>query len=189
MSDRRRRCLGEDWIPMVKGLGAVLEPTYNTIRAGELGVMLTMGNWHTRDLSATGSDEDARFQRLATAWQGDSDAETYDWALLGLRKGWAFMQQFKDADGHLTSADVGNGYASGPTAWLHSAGEKYFRLLRHRQPPALLIWAHYAILLQLLDDVWFMHGWAYDTVVVVDDLLGSAWAQWMQWPKKVCGVA
>jgi hypothetical protein len=174
---------------MVKGLGAVLEPTYNTIRAGELGVMLTMGNWHTRDLSATGSDEDARFQRLATAWQGDSDAETYDWALLGLRKGWAFMQQFKDADGHLTSADVGNGYASGPTAWLHSAGEKYFRLLRHRQPPALLIWAHYAILLQLLDDVWFMHGWAYDTVVVVDDLLGSAWAQWMQWPKEVCGVA
>jgi hypothetical protein len=52
-----------------------------------------------------------------------------------------------------------------------------------------LIWAHYAILLQLLDDVWFMNGWAHDTVVVVDDLLGSAWAQWMQWPKEVCDVA
>jgi hypothetical protein len=188
MSDRRRRCLGEDWIPMVRGLGAILSPAYDIISAGELGTMLTMGNWHTRDLEALEYEEDARFRSLAAAWHGDSDAKVYDDALLGLRKGFAFMQQFKDAQGNLTSADTGNGFASGPTAWLHSVGEVYFRLLRHRQPPALLIWAHYAVLLHVIDDVWFMKGWAYDTVIVVDDLLGDAWARWMKWPKHVCGV-
>lgn len=58
----------------------------------------------------------------------------------------------------------------------------FAQLIKRRVPQALIILAHYCVLLDVLDDRWWIHGWA---ARVMRDILGSLdepWRQWIEWP-------
>lgn len=58
----------------------------------------------------------------------------------------------------------------------------FAQLVKRRVPQALIILAHYCVLLDVLDSRWWIHGWASR---VLRDVLGSLevpWRQWIEWP-------
>ena len=55
--------------------------------------------------------------------------------------------------------------------------------LRAREPVALIILAHYAVVLQTLDKIWFLKGWSMHIVRRTMLLLSSStYAPWSAWP-------
>ena len=58
----------------------------------------------------------------------------------------------------------------------------FAQLVKRRLPQALIILAYYCVLLDIIDDRWWIHGWSRR---VLRDVLGSldeTWRHWIEWP-------
>jgi hypothetical protein len=196
--------LGIEWIPMTRGLEAVLQPTHNHLRLGRLKHLVSVGNWYELEPGPpAGSSQtgrvDACLCRARETWAtttttnqnnggNDAAAETYDAALRILRKCRMFIEQFETMDA-ATLAEWGYNRAwSGPLMFVHFVPHAYFTLLHQRQPPALVLFAYFGALLHGVDDFWYMEGLGREIVEVVDDLLGSYWRPWISWPLEFVGL-
>lgn len=183
---RKSHILGAEWIPMIRGVEAVLHPVYDRVRLGPLRSMLDIGNWDELDPDRNAPPEDEFFLRIRAIWSQSVDAEVYDTSLYILRKSYMYTKQFDSREGE--RLDTGWGFNrgwSGPLLWLHFTPEQYFKLLHQRQPAALVIFAYFGALFHSLEKYWFMEGWGRSIVEVVDELLGSYWIPWMGWPKEI----
>ncbi|KAI0853909.1 hypothetical protein F5Y00DRAFT_269255 [Daldinia vernicosa] len=69
-------------------------------------------------------------------------------------------------------------------AWLYKLDECFVGFLREKQPPALIILAHFAILLSSLEYCWFLEGWANHVSQGIADSLDPSYEQWLQWPSE-----
>ncbi|KAH7166444.1 hypothetical protein EDB81DRAFT_681266 [Dactylonectria macrodidyma] len=187
-ADRKSRILGAEWIPMIRGVEAVLQPVYERVRFGPLSPMLGLGNWDNLDPDHPSVAEDSHFRSIQAVWANSSHAHVYDKALSLLRKCNAYMRQFRTMNPE-TLAQWGYNQAwSAPFIWLHFAPDEYFELLQQRQPPALLIFAYLGTLFHGLNNYWFMDGWGRSMVDVAFELMGEYWNQWLAWPKEFVGI-
>lgn len=66
--------------------------------------------------------------------------------------------------------------------WFYCLTDEFIGYLREDQPVPLILLAHFTVLLQTLDDIWFMSGWAAHVLRGVWGILGPAWYEWLRWP-------
>ncbi|EHA51431.1 hypothetical protein MGG_13350 [Pyricularia oryzae 70-15] len=187
---RKDRLLGVEWIPMIRGVDAVLSSYYHSLLDGRMARLLTFGNWKELQLRDDDPDPmDAELRRIRGAWADDNpDAGVYDEALHILRKCRAYTGQFATMDADTLSRwDCNRGWA-GPMAFVHFAPERYFTLLHQRQPPALVLFAYFGAFFHVLDGYWYLETWGREIVEVVDDILGSYWRPWIQIPATIVGL-
>jgi hypothetical protein len=185
---RKSRILGAEWIPMVRGVEAVLHPVHERVRLGPLKPLLSVGNWEELDPDTAHVPEDGRFQSLGTIWAEYGDREIYDTTLHLLRKCFAYMKQFEAMDAEAQQNMSLNRTLSAPLIWMHFAPEEFFVRLHQRQPAALVIFAFFGAMLHRLNEFWVFQGWGQNIVGVVDELLGDYWGPWTHWPKSVVGL-
>ncbi|KAI1647738.1 uncharacterized protein F4817DRAFT_358537 [Daldinia loculata] len=69
-------------------------------------------------------------------------------------------------------------------AWLYKLDECFVGFLCEKQPTALIILAHFAILLSSLEYCWFLEGWANHVSQGIADSLDPSYEQWLQWPSE-----
>ncbi|QGI67522.1 hypothetical protein CEK26_011474 [Fusarium fujikuroi] len=185
-SAQKERVLGTEWIPMIRGLKAVLEPTHNHIRLGRMKAIMSTGNWYELDPDQESQDpEDAHFCRARESWNDSDSAEVYEEALQVLRKCRLYSSQFREMDSERRSNWGYNKEWSAPLMFIHFAQDSYFALLRQRQPPALILFSLFGALLHKIRNYWFMEGWGKAIVEVIADILGSYWREWLIWPLEV----
>jgi hypothetical protein len=182
---RKDRILGAGWIPMIRGIEAVLQPTHNLLKTGPLAEIMSVGNWFELDPDKSPTVDDEYLRQARSSWERSIDVQTYDEALRILRKSKLYMLQFKSMDAEALGKWGCHRSSSGPFMFIHFAPQAFFELLHQRQPPALILFAFFGALLHTLDDCWLMEGWGRDIVEVVDDLLGSYWRSWITWPAQV----
>ncbi|KAH0429104.1 rta1 domain-containing protein [Colletotrichum camelliae] len=186
---RKDRLLGVEWIPMIRGIDAVLAPYYDFLREGRLMSVLSLENWHelnpdSRILDST----DQELCRLREVWKDRTDAEVYEKALSNLRKCRMYAMQFSTMDAETLQKCKTNRAWAGPMAFIHFAPQQYFTLLHQRQPQSLALFAYFGAFLHTLDNHWFLEGWGRDIVEVIDELLGSYWRPWIHLPLQLVGL-
>lgn len=76
-------------------------------------------------------------------------------------------------------ASTGMGLA---LCWPKQDPTAYRDLLRRRVPQALVILAHYSVVLNILDERWWMHGWPSRLLQHIVDTLDDRWTNWVDWP-------
>ncbi|KAI5360179.1 putative zn(2)-C6 fungal-type DNA-binding domain-containing protein [Septoria linicola] len=67
-------------------------------------------------------------------------------------------------------------------AWIYRCREDYLSSVQTRRPMALVILAHYCVLLSLLKDVWYMEGWVDHIMTAVKRDLHPSYQHWLEWP-------
>lgn len=185
---RKDRLLGTEWIPMTRGIDAVLGPYYDYLRDGRLNVLIDLGNWDDINIDDIASDPaDLDMCRLRELWEDTSDADIYDQALSAMRKCRTYTLQFETMDIQTLQEWGCNRSWAGPLAFIHFAPQQYFTLLHQRQPHSLVLFAYFGAFLHTLDDYWFLEGWGKDIVEVVDEMLGTYWRPWIYWPLESVG--
>jgi hypothetical protein len=181
---RKSRLLGAEWIPMVRGVRAVLGAVMERVRVGPLGDLLYLDNWGDLDTERDPVPNDDRFRGMRTAWEKGDDAALYDETLATFRRCYLYVTR------HSLSSDSGLKKAwAGPLIFLFMAPEEYFTRLHQRQPPALVLLCHFCAVLHDFRHFWFLDGWPRDIVEAADEILGDYWRPWTTWPREVVGLA
>jgi hypothetical protein len=72
-------------------------------------------------------------------------------------------------------------------SWPIQVPKQYLSLIDARKPEALVILAHYAIMLQMINSLWFMKGWATRILEECQQNLESEWHFHLAWPISVVG--
>ncbi|SPO07342.1 uncharacterized protein DNG_10036 [Cephalotrichum gorgonifer] len=67
-------------------------------------------------------------------------------------------------------------------AWLYCLPDDFIGYMCGKEPIPLIILAHFTVLLNNLDSVWFMNGWSSHVLRGVTETLEPAWNEWLKWP-------
>lgn len=67
--------------------------------------------------------------------------------------------------------------------WIHFVPPRFVDLLSERQPGALIIFAHYGIVLGRGRHYWFLEGIDELILAVADAFVPTEWKNWLDWPK------
>ncbi|KAL1961119.1 hypothetical protein VTO42DRAFT_3064 [Malbranchea cinnamomea] len=67
--------------------------------------------------------------------------------------------------------------------------ESYLALLKNRKPMALVILAHYCVILEGLDAYWWAAGWSGHLFEAIYRSLDESWRPLLQWPMQMIGLS
>lgn len=183
------RILGASWIPLIRGLGPVIERVREHVAAGPLSSLLDIVKWMELRPGLEYDIEDQQISRIADIWHerdhNSELAEIYDQTMFALRKCNMWLKQshaWQDDNG---PPKANYGPWSAPFIWTSTVPEAFFTLLQQRQPPAMIIFACFGALVHKMEDYWWIEGCGKSIVEVVDHCLGPYWSEWMDWPKAV----
>ncbi|KAG4275407.1 hypothetical protein FPRO04_14393 [Fusarium proliferatum] len=180
------KTLGAEWIPMIRGVNAVLVPTHNFIRLGRMKAMMSLGNWYELDPDKDNPcPEDVYFCGVREIWKASDSSQIYEEVLRVIRRCRLYSQQFCKMDAETLEQWGHNKEWSAPFILINMVPEAYFPLLQQRQPPALVLFSYFGAMLHKLDHYWFLEGWGKAIVETVADILGSYWEPWISWPLQV----
>lgn len=68
--------------------------------------------------------------------------------------------------------------------WIHKIPKSFLQLLADMEPGALVILAHYAVLLSMNEHFWYVHGSAGLLLQAIDTVVPNSWKTWLDWPKQ-----
>jgi hypothetical protein len=73
-------------------------------------------------------------------------------------------------------------------SWPMEVSERYLELVGENKPEAILVLAHYCVMLKMVDSFWFMRGSAVNILRQCQQVLEPRWQQYIDWPVKVVGI-
>lgn len=68
--------------------------------------------------------------------------------------------------------------------WIHFIPSRFIELLSERQPGALIIFAHYGVILGKARHYWFLEDIDELILSVADAFVPTEWKNWLDWPKE-----
>ncbi|KAG4436268.1 hypothetical protein IFR05_008250 [Cadophora sp. M221] len=74
------------------------------------------------------------------------------------------------------------------TLWPYSVSDLFVRLLIEMRPPALIIMAHYCLILRRAKDCWYMAESGLRIFQAIQHNLGEEWSSYIEYPRRVFGV-
>jgi hypothetical protein len=187
----------------LRGPLTVLMSGWNYVVGGKMQHVAARKWWPTDCMPATSRavEEDRRLQRLEELWTGSEEGPRsveLSQALSILREVYALIS-------HLTlpwtyppmtavpysvdDSTVGTLTDRGAIfVWAARISREYLQLVEARDPSALIILAHYAVLPGRVRNVWWLEGLGADVVTAIAMALGRESWSLLEWPASVVGV-
>lgn len=66
----------------------------------------------------------------------------------------------------------------------HPLSKQFHDDMEAHEPAALVILAHFAVLIQLVDDIWYMHGFGWQLLEDIEKNIRPEFREWLVWPKQ-----
>lgn len=73
--------------------------------------------------------------------------------------------------------------------WPAVIHQDYFTLLEASNSEALLVLAHYCVLLNTVNYLWWIQGWPKYILESIQPIIEKKWESWLRWPMERVGVA
>lgn len=103
------------------------------------------------------------------------EMEAYEDAIERLRN--SFAAYARGLDSKMTRATA--------ALWVGRVSDTFIRLLSEKRPPALILTAHYCLILKYCENCWYMEQRAYYLFEAVKQTLGEQWAPYIEYPHRV----
>jgi hypothetical protein len=88
----------------------------------------------------------------------------------------------------IATSDNGVGFITAALSWSCFIPEPYIQLVQGGNPEALVLLAHYCVLLNRVDNLWWIQGQPQQLLVTIRDGLDQSWQQWIEWPLREVGI-
>ncbi|KAF9884995.1 hypothetical protein FE257_000818 [Aspergillus nanangensis] len=102
------------------------------------------------------------------------------------------FEVFTDTLNHLekllANLDSGGDLVSASFMWICEVPAEFFWLVRGRDPVALVILAHYSVILHRLRDRWWVSSWGQRVLMGILDILSADWKPSIDWALKVANL-
>jgi hypothetical protein len=180
-----------DWLQIIRGSCTIFSSVRESVTTGPLAPLLTD---HTSDesfyLIPQNPEHARRFYNLLhlARFGKHSIAEKFakggyvspiPGALLELSMAFSKSQVAKERGVFTVSTAL--------RIWPARVSQDYLNLLKERDPAALVVLAHYCLLLEPLESNWYMSGFRKKLLTRIYNQLDEEWRQWLQWPLEEIG--
>ena len=177
----------------IRGALVVLTPAWNWVAQGPISAICTRAEWpeHPQPANAQAIEEDEKLAALSSLWETPKNSGIYSDilsdALKSLQLTFARVSLLTLVTTDSTDCDRVD-HSSGlkdrgaAFVWPIAISEKYLVLLEKQQPGALVLLAHYAILLDRVPNCWWIEGVAAYLVASAALVLGTERRSWIAWP-------
>jgi hypothetical protein len=156
---------------------------YHWVKEGPLGSLLDMGRYELPTSEAM-HEHTSKFQSLKQLWDAenlpkhstgpfsdieiDAFSETLD---VLIEKYGAVFADSPDLD------TIGVVYS-----WPIRVPDLFIQMVNRKRPEALVLLAHYCLLLNKVDYLWWMQGIGRHLLQSIHKVLGDEWESWIVWP-------
>jgi hypothetical protein len=169
------------WVKLHRGSLAVIRAVWPWVETGPLSsVFSPWKGLDTFQLTPVDPVERKHLNDLAEAWKTHSAyqipvspecKEVLETTLQTLRRAFS-LSTYKPEISRLAAM----------VSWMTLIPEEFLQLMEERVPEALLLVAHYSILLKRLENLWWVKGKAENLLQTIRAALGPEWERWLQWP-------
>lgn len=169
-----------DCVQLVRGTKELLVPWFDVLAKGELGVLLGP-TWNGNPVDEMSMPESLPLAQLYTACDIRPDtarANPYSSAIHDLHT--AFR---------CTAEPNGSSIIAIALTWPIVVPKDYLELLKEQEPKAMVILAHYAVLLHEQRSCWIFQHWGRCLIERIAAKLGQGWESALAWPKQIVGLA
>ena len=171
----------DEWLPLIRGVNSILQNVWPYVKQGRLSGLLHDHQQEPPqlDMPSILKEQLLHLETLCEhASEGPEAIATYKQALEALRTCFVRMNNRP-----LYECEVSIAFL-----WPVMIPQEYITFLNMRKPEALIILAHYCIILHHLDYYWWMRGWAMHIMDNIQHELGDDLRPWIQWPSSVITV-
>lgn len=163
------------WLSLIRGVRSILMSVWPWVKNGGLGGLLPDGiqQPNPRELSESADHQINKLSRFCEDASGEPEAvEAYREAVDGLRT--CYLKLYTKAS---TECEVSIAFL-----WPTMIPQKFVNMLNCRAPEALIVLAHYCVILHHLDRYWWKTGWTVHLLENICRVLDPSWHSWMEWP-------
>lgn len=174
------------WMFFVRGCTAIFLKAQGHVEAGPLGFLITQGT-KLQQIRSTGAQPAPNDERSLARVKDEvlnlpsvkaattvEEMEAYEDAIERLRALLAASNQPLDSVIKRAVCSI----------WPSKVSETYVRLLNEKRPPAMIIMAHFCLLLKGLEECWYMEHRGLALFQLVQDNLGEEWAIYVEHPQR-----
>ncbi|EXJ67360.1 uncharacterized protein A1O5_09373 [Cladophialophora psammophila CBS 110553] len=172
--DRFTHCLS-----VYRGMLAVIDQCWHLLLESELGPRLKLTQVLMDSADARGSECDALWDVITAS---SSDTRTPLHSREAYRKSIFHLQRVFNAQRAASGTRIG---VPAVLAWPVLASSEYVDLLRQKRAEALVILAHYAVLLHRGRDLWLFGDSGRFLIETICRSLDSRWQEWLKFPQAV----
>jgi hypothetical protein len=171
------------WLHLIRGIPSILTPVLSSIKTGRLGLLCVApyNCFHEPLIDTSRSEDDYRLvalSNLTTMESPDENARVYASIISELRNIFAL----------LSTPNTGFCEHGLTFMWPAMLPQRYIMLLGQRNPEALVILAHWCVLLKRLERCWWIKDQGERLVSTVHDMLDEKWRRWIEWPMQQVGL-
>lgn len=164
-----------EWLSLIRGVRSILMSVWPWVKNGSLGGLLPddIELPNPRELSEAADNQINKLSRFCADASGGPDVvEAYRETIDGLRT--CYVKLYTKAP---TECEVSIAFL-----WPVMIPQKFVIMLNSRAPEALIILAHYCVILHHLDGYWWKSGWTVHLFDNIYRVLDQSWHSWMEWP-------
>ncbi len=168
----------DEWLPLIRGVNSILMNVFSWIKQGRLSGLLHDHQQEPprTDLPPILKEQLSHLEALCENVSDRQEAATaYKTALAMLRLCFIRMKNRPQYECEVSMSFL----------WPVMVPQDYILLLNMRRPEALIILAHYCVILHHLDDYWWMRGWAMHIIDNIQRELSDEQRYWIEWPTNV----
>ena len=168
----------DEWLPLIRGVNSVLVSVWPWIKNGRLSGLL---HDHQQEPPKTELPTvlDEQLEHLehlcGNTFGGQEATDAYKSAIASLRNSFVRMNNRPPYECEISIAFL----------WPVMIPQEFVAKLNAREPEALIILAHYCVILHHLDSYWWMNGWAMHIINNIHHELDNDWRYWIEWPTSV----
>ena len=170
-----------EWLYLLRGTRSIMALASPALESDALAPIISSGkrraelHWGTYRTNEEKHLDDLRHFINETVDQ--RTAQVYAASIDELERSYAVASHINTEVYELTDAFI----------WPCCVSEDYLALLKQLAPEALAVFAHFCVLLKLLDSQWWMQGWSTHLISHIYSLLDAEHRLWIQWPIEQIG--
>jgi len=167
-----------EWVQLLRGAKELLKTFWNDMEKGPLQTLLKLWDGADEPPAQVSPKDDGRFLDLMRLWDSPhthlsaEEVEALDEALTLLRQVYGLMPYFETKICAISAT----------FSWPVQVPEAYIEMVKRRQPEALVLLAHYCLLLNTVNNFWWIHGMSRHLLENIHRNLGTDWESWIAWP-------
>ncbi|KAI8623723.1 hypothetical protein F5Y19DRAFT_492025 [Xylariaceae sp. FL1651] len=176
VSDKKSKV---EWITLLRGVYALLEAAGEWMTTGSMTLLLQPRHLDPALAGALDPGVSARLTALSRLWESPpgkfdaNDVKVLNETLTLLHEAWGLAASSsinRDIDLILVVY-----------SWPIQVPEAFLVMVKEQKPEALVLLAHYSLLLNMVDQLWYMQGMSRRLLQTIHRRIGKEWESWIIW--------
>ncbi|KAE8445871.1 hypothetical protein EG329_012794 [Mollisiaceae sp. DMI_Dod_QoI] len=168
-----------EWVNLVRGVHTLLQVAGEWMATSSMSLLLQPRHIDPELARAVDPEVSAKLTSLSQLWDSSPEeldvheVEVLNSTLTLLHEAWGLVAS-SSFDREIDVILVVYG-------WPIQVPEAFFTMVKEQKPEALIVLAHYSLLLNKVDQLWYIKGMSRRLLKTIHSKLGKEWESWITW--------